>query len=192
VYLPAAGTVLAAGTNQPISVEFSPSSGNYTHAIKTVTITVTAVEVPPPPPSGLTFKGFFLPVYNLPAVNRVTAGRAIPVKFAVEGSSGQVLSGSPTSAWAPCSAAATERTVTVTEAAEASGMRVAGTNYTYLWKTSESWAGTCRRLRVTLVDGSTHEARFHFVKGPKPKHEARNKHDDKAKSGKEGNQKHGK
>jgi hypothetical protein len=190
-YLPVLGTVLAAGTNQPISVEFTPSSGNYTHAIKTVTITVTAVEVPPP--SRLRFKGFFLPVYNLPAVNRVMAGRAVPVKFAVEGASGPALSGQPTSVPTSCSAAATERTINETEAAEVSRMRVAGTSYTYLWKTNASWAGTCRRLLVTLVDGSIHEARFRFVKAAKPKQEEQKKHDDKGKNGKdeEGNQKHG-
>ncbi len=194
VYLPAAGTVLAAGTNQPISVEFSPSSGNYTHAIKTVTITVTAVEVPPPPPpSGLRFRGFYLPVHNLPAVNRVTAGLSIPVKFAVEGSSGQQVlrSGSPTSVPASCSMAGPESTVEETGTAEASHLRVVGTSYTYVWKTNATWAGTCRKLLVTLVDGTTHGALFRFVKGPKPKAEERNKHDDKAKSGKEGNQKHG-
>ena len=185
VYLPAAGTVLAAGTNQPISVEFSPSSGNYTHAIKTVTITVTQVEVPPPPPpSGLRFRGFYRPVHNLPALNRVTAGRAIPVKFAVEGSSGsQVLrSGSPTSVPASCSTAGPENTVEETGTAEASHLRVVGTSYTYMWKTNASWVGTCRKLLVTLVDGSTHGALFRFVKGPKPKDEER-----KVKSGKEGN-----
>jgi len=172
VYLPAAGTVLAAGTDQPLSVEFIPSSGNYTHAIKTVTITVTPVEVPPPPPpSGLTFKGFFLPVYNLPVVNRVTAGQGIPVKFAVEGARGLPVlqSGSPTSVPASCSAAAQERTVERTVAAEASRLRVVGTSYTYVWKTKPDWAGTCRRLVVTLVDGSTHEALFHFAPKPKPR-----------------------
>jgi len=168
VYLPAAGTVLAAGTNQPISVEFIPNSGNYTHAIKTVTITVTPVVVPPPS-GGLRFKGFFLPVYNQPVVNRVTAGRGVPVKFAVEGSGGQpaLQSGWPRSVPASCSAAVPERAVEGTVAAEASSLRVVGTSYTFLWKTSASWAGTCRKLVVTLADGSTHEAIFHFVAQPR-------------------------
>ena len=67
---------------QPISVEFIPLSGNYTHAIKTVTITVLAADVPS---SRLRFNGFFQPVHNLPYVNSVSAGRAIAVKFSVEG-----------------------------------------------------------------------------------------------------------
>jgi hypothetical protein len=39
--------------------------------------------------------------------------------------------------------------------------------YTYVWKTSADWAGTCRSFVVTLVDGSKHEARFHFTGKPK-------------------------
>ena len=170
VYLPAAGTVLAAGTDRPISVEFIPNSGNYTHALKTVTITVTPVVVPPPT-GGLTFKGFFLPVRNLPVVNRATAGRGIPVKFAVEGSRGAPYMRSfPAS----CSAAAREMTVEETVPAGASSLRVVGTSYTYLWETSTSWADSCRKLVVTLWDGSTHEAMFHFVNKPRrqAKHES--------------------
>ena len=52
-------------------------------------------------------------------------------------------------------------------AAEASSLRVVGTSYTFLWKTSASWAGTCRKLVVTLADGSTYEAIFHFVAQPR-------------------------
>ena len=49
----------------------------------------------------------------------------------------------------------------------ASSLRVSGSSYSYLWKTSSTWAGTCRKLVVTLVDGSRHEAIFHFVKAPR-------------------------
>jgi len=165
VYLPAAGTVLAAGTDRPISVEFIPSSGNYTHAIKTVTITVLAVEIPPTPPA-LTFRGFFLPVRNMPVVNRVTAGRAIPVRFSVEGQGGSLAlqAGAPTSIAVACSPSMSERSVEENVNAATSRMRVVGNRYTYMWKTSPAWAGTCRKLVVTLADGSTHAALFHFPK----------------------------
>jgi hypothetical protein len=36
--------------------------------------------------------------------------------------------------------------------------------YRYYWKTSASWAGSCRKLIVKLVDGSTHEALFRFTR----------------------------
>jgi hypothetical protein len=36
--------------------------------------------------------------------------------------------------------------------------------YVYVWKTDKSWAGTCRQLTVTLVDGTSHSANFKFTK----------------------------
>jgi hypothetical protein len=58
-----------------------------------------------------------------------------------------------------------EETIT----ANASRLRVSGSTYTYLWKTRSDWAGTCRKLVVTLVDGSRHEALFRFAKESKVK-----------------------
>jgi hypothetical protein len=34
--------------------------------------------------------------------------------------------------------------------------------YTYVWKTQESWAGTCRQLIGRLTDGTDHVANFQF------------------------------
>ena len=175
VYLPAQGIVLAVGENQPISVEFIPGSVNYTHAIKTVTITVLAAPVPPS--NRLVFKGFFRPVHNLPNVNRVKAGSAIPVRFSVEGArrSGRnrnlnvLKAGSPASVAVACAANATGSPVTETVLAGSSQLRASGDNYTYTWKTSPTWSGTCRKLVVTLVDGSKHEALFRFDGKLKPK-----------------------
>ena len=162
-YLPGVGTILPAG-NQPISVEFQPLDGNYKNVIKTVTITVNA-------PSGRpTFKGFFRPVHNLPAVNQVIAGRAISVRFAVEGSRAlRVLRGAPTSVPASCSAAGAVGPVQETVTAAASRLTGVGHRYNYVWKTTPAWAGSCRKLVVTLMDGSKHEALFHFVKEDKRK-----------------------
>lgn len=36
--------------------------------------------------------------------------------------------------------------------------------YEYAWKTLKSWRGTCRRLTVTLADGTVHEADFRFAR----------------------------
>ena len=168
VYLPAAGTVLQVGS-QPISVEFIPVSGNYAHAIKTVSITVRAADVPS---SRLKFSGFFRPVHNLPFENSVAAGQTIPVKFSVEGGLGSsvVQSGSPTSVPAVCRAGSLRtKEVGPTSDEESSRLQLLGTTYTYYWKTDREWAGSCRRLIVTLVDGTQHEAIFRFGKAQKPK-----------------------
>jgi hypothetical protein len=163
-YLPASGTVLPAGADQPLSVEFISPDGNYTRVIKTVTITVLAVQTPPPA-TGRTFRGFYLPVHNMPVVNRVTAGRAIPVKFSIEGQGGSLAlqPGLVTSTAVACRADLTERSVEANLNVPTSRLQVVGTRYSYTWKTSPAWAGSCRKLVVTL-DGSTHEALFHFPK----------------------------
>jgi hypothetical protein len=149
-------------------VEFQPLDGNYKNVVKTVTITVTE------PTNRLTFKGFFRPVHNLPAVNRVIAGRTISVRFTVEGSRAlRVLKSSPTSVPASCSAAGAERPVEQTVTAAASRLAGVGHRYNYLWKTTPAWAGSCRKLVVTLMDGSKHEALFHFVKEDKRKDEGK-------------------
>jgi MBG domain-containing protein len=176
VYLPPRTTVLTVGT-RPLSVEFIPHSGNYTRAISGVTIIVTEAA------SSLRFGGFFRPVHNLPATNRMTAGRAVPVKFTVEGSAGlsALQVGSPTSIPASCSAAGSEEEIEETVDADGSSLRAMGQWYTYTWKTSSAWAGTCRRLVVTLVDGTRHEALFHFVndvkRGSEERAEVRHKKD---------------
>ncbi|MEO8088980.1 MAG: PxKF domain-containing protein [Gemmatimonadales bacterium] len=165
-YLPAWGSILPAGAAQPLSVEFISADGNYTRVIKTVTITVLAVEAPPPAPT-IIFRGFFLPVRNLPVVNRVTAGSAIPVSYSIEvqGSGNRVLqAGAPTSVAAACSSNMPEKSVELQVNASASRLRVVGSRYSYIWKTSSAWAGTCRKLVVALPDGSTREALFHFPK----------------------------
>jgi hypothetical protein len=34
--------------------------------------------------------------------------------------------------------------------------------YSYVWKTTASWAGTCRQFTLGLKDGSTRTALFDF------------------------------
>jgi hypothetical protein len=151
-YSPAAGTAFTGGT-YTLSVQFAPASGNYVAASKSVSITVS---------SAMAFVGFFAPVKNLPFVNSAKAGSAIPVKFTVGGYRGRnVLRELPTSVAVACPAGAPENAVRP-GIAGVEGLRSLGYSYNYVWKTSPSWEGTCRKLVVTLADGSTHEALFRF------------------------------
>jgi hypothetical protein len=68
-----------------------------------------------------------------------------------------------------CSSVASTKSVEETADETSSSMHTAGSKYTYIWKTSPAWAGTCRRLVVTLIDGSTHSALFRFSKEQKRK-----------------------
>jgi hypothetical protein len=162
-YLPGEGTILELGA-QPVSVEFQPLDGNYTNVVKTVLITVGQAS------GRLKFRGFFRPVYNLPVINTVGAGKAIPVRFTVEGAqdSNVLKAGSPTSVPTACNSALTQ-SVAETVDESTSGLQKLGNHYTYVWRTSPSWAGSCRKLILTLVDGSKHEAAFRFSKAAKSK-----------------------
>jgi len=164
VYTPGAGTLLAAGT-YALAVEFIPNDPNYTGNALTVGIEVSS------PASVLRFRGFFKPVKNPPLFNRITAGEAVPVRFTVDGVQGgtTVLKvGSPTSSPTSCQAVRSENIVDETVAASRGGLRQDGakSKFKYIWKTDPSWAGTCRKLVLTLVDGSSHEALFRFPGKP--------------------------
>ena len=159
VYLPAAGTIMGQSGSKPLSVEFLSWDDNYTNVIGQVFILVSQ------PTSSLTFRGFYLPVRNMPVQNKITSGRAVPVKFSISGNQSQTaLAGTPTSMEVPCVQGMPEQPVEQTLDLRGSRLEFTrGTGeYRYYWKTSASWAGTCRKLVVTLVDGSTHEALFRF------------------------------
>jgi hypothetical protein len=112
-----------------------------------------------------TWTGFFSPVANQPAINVVKGGNGVPVKFSLGGNFGLgiLAAGSPASSQVPCSGG-TDNTVSQSVTAGSSGLQYdpSSNQYTYVWKTSSAWSGTCRRLHVTLNDGSTHSATFQF------------------------------
>src|SRR5689334_9977614 len=157
-YTPGAGTTFTSAGTVSLSVQFAPSDPNYTSATKTVSISVS---------SAMTFTGFFAPVRNGPYVNVARPGSAIPFKFSIGGYRGlQILSNTPGSVQVTCPAGAPESTV-LPLITGSSGLRSLGYSYTYIWRTSASWAGTCRKFSLTLSDGSTHEALFRFMAAPK-------------------------
>jgi hypothetical protein len=122
------------------------------------------------PASVLRFRGFFKPLKNPPLFNRVRAGAAVPVRFTVDGYRGTTVLkyGSPTSSPMSCQAVRSENIVDETEPANRAGLHLDGarSKFKYIWKTSPSWAGTCRKLVLTLVDGSSYEALFRFSGRP--------------------------
>jgi hypothetical protein len=110
--------------------------------------------------------GFVAPIDDLPVVNTVSAGRTVPVKFSLGGNEGlDVLAeGSPTSAQVACPGSGTTDAVEETTSAAGAGLSFDATTgvYQYSWKTSKSWAGTCRRLTIELREGSRLQALFKF------------------------------
>jgi hypothetical protein len=111
-----------------------------------------------------TFAGFFQPVDNLPTQNAVKAGAAVPVKFRLGGNLGLNIfaAGYPKTQIIQCSTGELVDSIEETATAGSSGLSydAATDQYTYVWKTDKSWAGSCRELQVKLNDGETYRARF--------------------------------
>jgi hypothetical protein len=114
------------------------------------------------------FNGFFQPVDNLPTLNSLKAGSAVPIKFSLGGNQGLsvLAAGNPRSEQVACDSSdpvdGIEQTVT---AGNSSLSYDSSTNtYTYVWKTDKAWAGTCRVFVLGLNDGTDHSASFKFTK----------------------------
>jgi hypothetical protein len=149
-YSPASGSTFNVGTTT-VTVTATDSHGNSGTATFTVTVLYN-------------FTGFFSPVGNLPTLNSVNAGRAIPVKFSLSGNKGLNIFAlnNPYTIAINCSTTDPAADVTETLNAGGSSLSYSTDQYNYVWKTESSWAGTCRQLVVTLNDGSVHRANFKF------------------------------
>jgi hypothetical protein len=111
------------------------------------------------------FAGFFSPVDNLPTLNSVKAGKAVPVKFSLGGDRGLDIfaAGSPSSTAVTCGDLAVDALeVTVTAGSSDLAYDAATDTYTYVWKTNKNWTG-CRQLVLVLTDGTEHRANFTFT-----------------------------
>jgi hypothetical protein len=111
------------------------------------------------------WSGFFSPVDNPNVWNVAKAGSAIPVKFSLAGDRGLAIlaTGSPSSIQVACPSTSLTDVVEETVTDSTSGLRYDpfADQYVYAWKTG-SWAGSCRKLSVKLVDGTVHSALFRF------------------------------
>jgi hypothetical protein len=149
---PVSGSVFPVGTTI-VTATATDAAGNVT----TRTFTVTVLY---------NFTGFFSPVSNLPTLNQVNAGRAIPVKFSLSGNKGLniFLVGSPDSQQIACDTGAplSDLQDTVNAGGSSLSYDAGSDQYNYVWKTDGAWAGTCRQLVLGLKDGSPRYARFKF------------------------------
>lgn len=114
------------------------------------------------------FTGFFAPVDAAPVQNGAKAGSAIPVKFSLAGNRGLAIMAADSPASQPMSCSTSAPTADLAETVSAGNSSLtydaSSARYTYVWKTEKSWAGTCRKLTVKLIDGTEHSAFFKFAK----------------------------
>jgi alpha-tubulin suppressor-like RCC1 family protein len=112
------------------------------------------------------FEGFYPPVESDPALNVVKAGRSVPLKFSLGGDKGLdvVEAGWPASRPLECATMDPSGELQPVQPAGRSGLSYdpATDTYTYVWKTDQTWAGTCRVLSLRLTDGTEHLAAFSF------------------------------
>lgn len=110
------------------------------------------------------FAGFFSPVDNPPVQNSMKAGAAVPVSFSLGGNQGLDVfaAGYPKSQTITCGSTdpvdGVEQTVTAGSSVLSYDDSTA--RYTYVWKTSKTWAGSCRQLVLGFDDGTQQRANF--------------------------------
>ncbi|MBS2964979.1 IPT/TIG domain-containing protein [Actinocrinis puniceicyclus] len=111
------------------------------------------------------FNGFLAPVISSD-YNQVHAGQGIPIQFQIGGDQGLsiIASGFPTVQQISCSTGAPINTATLTDTAGGGGLSYSASTstYSYVWKTSKTWAGTCQQFDLRLNDGIDHVALFSF------------------------------
>ncbi len=108
--------------------------------------------------------GFFKPVDN-GQVNKVCAGRAIPVKFSLDGDQGLdiLASGYPRSYLCDCAGESSDAIEeTVTAGKSSLRFKAGAGQYVYVWKTVRAWSDSCRVFEIVLADGTRHQASFEF------------------------------
>jgi len=112
------------------------------------------------------FSSFLQPVDPYPTFNVMKAGGAVPVRFSLGGFQGLSIfaSGYPKSQIINCSTSALQADIEQTVTAGNSTLSYDATTdqYTYVWKTDKSWAGTCRQLTIRFTDNTDHVANFRF------------------------------
>jgi Bacterial Ig-like domain (group 3) len=111
------------------------------------------------------FTGFFDPVENPPTFNLVKSGRAVPIKFSLNGDRGMDIfaAGYPLSIEIECTSDTVNNVEnTLNDSTSSLSYDSTANQYNYVWKTEKSWSGSCRQLIVGLVDGQTYMLNFMF------------------------------
>jgi Regulator of chromosome condensation (RCC1) repeat len=112
------------------------------------------------------FGGFFAPIANGGVLNTLKAGSAVPVRFTLAGDQGlSILAGGRApSQQITCDPGAPTAKVATVKAGFSLSYDATSDRYTYVWTTEKGWAGTCRQLTLTLIDGTSHTAKFKLTK----------------------------
>ena len=110
------------------------------------------------------FVGFLRPVDAIPALNRVKAGQAIPMKFLLNDDYGLdiIAPGYPMSQEINCDDQSAIGDAEFAPSDEDVGLTFEDGQYKWIWKTSNAYGGSCRQFVIQLTDGGIHYANFRF------------------------------
>jgi hypothetical protein len=154
----------SSGTADPspcVAERSTDGEGTVTLTVLTVQASTWIAAIVPP----YAFGGFLEPV-DADHPNVVKAGRAVPVKFSLDGDRGLdiFVDGSPSTTVVDCDDLADGDVIETTLTAGQSSLRYddSSDTYEYVWKTERSWDGSCRRLTLRFTDGSVVSALFDF------------------------------
>jgi predicted extracellular nuclease len=117
-------------------------------------------------PLHFNFGGFHKLIHDAPGFNSAKAGSAIPLQFSLGGFQGlDVFAPTyPRSQEIACGTGGPIGQSSATTNPGSSDLSYApgSDGYNYVWKTDQSWAGTCRQLVVILKDGAVHYVNVAF------------------------------
>ena len=116
--------------------------------------------------TGFRFRGFYRPVENQPAVNRVRAGSTVPIGWDLYGERGipipgraAVVEGDPRAVAVSCQSPAGSGSAATSSGAPTWHGFGYGRWYDYYWRVPAG-SGMCFRFEVKFTDGSTQAAYF--------------------------------
>ncbi len=113
------------------------------------------------------FDGFFPPIDNVPTVNTVKAGQAVPIKFSLSGDLGLdvFFDGYPTFEFGSCDPSSGDPVEeTVPDSNSGLTYDPVTNEYTFVWKTERSWANKCGTLTIVFDDGTVRNILFRFTR----------------------------
>lgn len=113
------------------------------------------------------FSGFMNPIAPVPAVNRVKAGRTVPIKYSLRDANGGIVSDlgsfvSLLSAPVTCNGNVATAEAEEVDGAGSTTIRFDTDKFIFNWKTSSAWDGSCRALELNLSDGTRRTVTFEF------------------------------